>query len=116
MNGEAEKLTSRRTIALVVGVLVVGLGFIFSYVAAFHDPKPHQIKIAVVAPGEAATEIATKLNSLPGGPLEASVAESEADARRKVRDDEVVGALVVDPSGRRDRLLLAGAAGGALRG
>lgn len=110
----AEGLTPARTIALVVGVLVVGLGFIFSYVAAFHDPKPHHIKVAVVAPGDAAAETAKKLNTLSGGPLEASVADGEAEARRKVRNDEVVGALIVDPTGKRDRLLLAGAAGGAL--
>jgi hypothetical protein len=103
-------------IALVVGVLVVGLAFIFSYVAAFHDPKPHRIRVAVVAPQEAAGELAAKLDALPGGPLEASVAGSEADARAMIRGDEAVGALVVDPRGNRDRLLVAGAAGGALSG
>jgi hypothetical protein len=105
-----------RLVALVAGVLVIGLGFIFSYVAAFHDPKPHGIKVAVVAPGQAGAEAAAKLNSLPGGPLEASVVGSEAEARRKVRDNEVVGALVIDPSGNTDHLLVAGAAGGAVSG
>ncbi|MBS1892466.1 MAG: DUF3533 domain-containing protein [Actinobacteria bacterium] len=104
----------RRVAAFGLGALVIGLGFIFSYVAAFHDPKPHSVKLAVVAPGAAATEVVERLNALPGTPLEASVATGEAAARRQVRDDKVSGALVVDPSGTTDRLVLAGAAGGAL--
>jgi hypothetical protein len=105
-----------RTLALVVGVLAIGLGFIFSYVGAFHEPKPHQIKVAVVAPGRAAPKAAANLSSLSGDPLEATVVADEAEARRKVRNDEVVGALVVDPSGKTDRLLVAGSSGGALSG
>lgn len=107
-------LGSRRSIALVLGVLFVGLAFIFSYVAAFHEPKPHGIKIAVVAPGGAAGEVAAKLNSLPGAPLHAGVAANEEEARRQIGGDDVVGALLVDPRGKTDRLLVAGASGGAL--
>jgi len=105
-----------RQFALVAGVLAIGLAFIFSYVAAFHEPKPHRIEIAVVAPGEAAAKAAARLDELPGSPLQASVAGSEAEARRRIGEDEVVGALIVDPRGKTDRLLLAGAAGGALSG
>jgi len=114
MRSDSTTNSSIRSIVLVVGVLLVGLGFIFSYVAAFHDPKPHGIKIAVVAPGEAAAKVAGKLNGLPGGPLDASATPTEGAARQKIRGDEAVGALIVDPRGKSDRLLLAGAAGGAL--
>ncbi len=35
--------------ALFVGVLLLQMGFILSYVAAFHQPTPRDIEIAVIA-------------------------------------------------------------------
>ena len=34
---------SWRALLLVIGVLVLQLGFILSYIGAFHAPKPHRI-------------------------------------------------------------------------
>ena len=39
----------RRICWLAFGVLILQLGFIASYVAAFHQPTPRDIPIAVVA-------------------------------------------------------------------
>ncbi len=45
-----ERFGSRKVMAaLVVGVLALQLGFILSYVAAFHQPTPRDISVAVVA-------------------------------------------------------------------
>ena len=38
-----------RTFALVVAVLLIQLGFVFSYVGAFHDRTPHGVPIALIA-------------------------------------------------------------------
>src|SRR4051794_41216625 len=44
---------TRRSALLVVGVLLLQLGFVLSYVGAFHAPTPRQIPVAVVAPAGA---------------------------------------------------------------
>lgn len=99
---------------LLIGVLVLGLGFIYSYVAAFHQPRPHRVDVVVVAPANQAPRIAARLNALPGSPLRARLTASEADARRMVKDGQTTAALIVEPRGSGDRLLIAGGAGSAL--
>lgn len=101
-----------RTVALVLGVLLLQLGFIASYLGAFHAPSPHRVPVAVVAPAGAA-QVAAQLDQLPGEPLDARVAASEGAARRLIDDRTVDAAVVAGPDGR-DRLLVAGAEGGAL--
>ncbi len=39
-----------RAVAWVLGVLFLQFAFIYSYVGAFHDPEPHELKVQVVAP------------------------------------------------------------------
>ncbi|MFD0349173.1 hypothetical protein ACFQ0M_30245 [Kitasatospora aburaviensis] len=34
----------------MIAVLLLQLGFITSYVGALHEPRPHELSIAVVAP------------------------------------------------------------------
>jgi hypothetical protein len=95
---------------LVAGVLLLQLGFILSYVGAFHAPAPDRIPIAVVAP----LQIVGQLNSLPSHPLDATALTDESEAQRRVRRGEVSAALIVNPSGTRDRLLVASGGGSAL--
>jgi hypothetical protein len=96
-----------RTVLLVVGVLLLQLAFIVSYVGAFHDPQPKDIRLAVAAPGPAAASTVASLNDLAGTPLSARAAASAERARELVRTGEVSGALLVDPAGARDTLLVA---------
>lgn len=63
-----------RTLALGLGVLLLQLGFILSYLGAFHSPTPHRIPVEVVAPAQAAGQIVDKLNGLPGEPITATAA------------------------------------------
>lgn len=103
-----------RGVVLVVAVLAIGLGFIFSFVGASHDPEPHGVRIAVVAPPREAATLAARLNRLPGGPLKAVSVPRAAAARRQLQDDDESAALIVNRRGDNDRLLLATSAGPAL--
>lgn len=98
-----------RTVLLVIGVLLLQLAFIWSYAAAFHNPSPHRIAVAVTGPGASAT--ASRLNGLANGPLQATGVGTEAQARQRLRDGTDYAALVVNASGTRDTLLTAGALG-----
>jgi hypothetical protein len=108
---------TRRSVVLVVGVLLLQLGFVLSYVGAFHAPTPRQVPLAVVAPAGApagtAEQVAGQLGALPGDPLDTRVAATEDDARRLLTDREVDGVLLVGPA-TSDTLLVAGAEGGAV--
>ncbi|MCD4526999.1 ABC transporter permease [Nocardioides sp. cx-173] len=106
-----------RAVAWVLGVLFLQFAFIFSYVAAFHDPTPHQLEVKVVAPpggGSQAQQLVDELNRLSGDPLDASLADSESDAREDVRDGDEVAALVLRPDQSSDLLLVASGGGTSL--
>src|SRR3954469_19825990 len=81
---------TRRAAALVIGVLLLQLGFVLSYVGAFHAPTPREIPIAVVAPagapGGTAQQVADQLDGLDGDPLDAQVADNESAARARLAD------------------------------
>jgi hypothetical protein len=104
---------TRRAAVLVVGVLLLQLGFVLSYVGAFHAPAPREVPLAVVAPAGAADQVVAQLDGLPGRPLEATAYGSEDDARQALADRDVDGVLLVG-SGTEDTLLVAGAEGGAV--
>ncbi|MEU6081075.1 DUF3533 domain-containing protein [Streptomyces sp. NPDC047108] len=113
--GEVRSAVSGRAALLITGVLLLQLAFIASYIGAFHDPSPHRIPIAVAAPEQIRDTAAERLGSLPGEPLEVTAeAADAADARRLIREREVDGALVIDPQGTTDTLLVATGAGSAL--
>jgi hypothetical protein len=99
---------STRSIALVIGVLLLQAGFIASYLGAFHQPKPHEV--AVVTTND---QVAQQLNGLSGDPLKASVVAGRAAAVQKIDDQDAYGAYVVGP--QNDELLVASAAGIAVR-
>lgn len=106
-----------RSVALVLGVLLLQLAFVLSYVGAFHQPTPRDIPLAVVAPAAApagtAEQVAAGLDGLAGTPLDSRAVGTEADARRLLADREVDGVLLIG-AGAQDTLLVAGAEGGAL--
>jgi hypothetical protein len=108
---------TRRAAGLVVGVLLLQLGFVLSYVGAFHAPTPRDVPLAVVAPAGApagtAGSLAERLEGLDGDPLDVRVAGSEDDARRMLADRDVDGVLLLG-AGTADSLLVAGAEGGAV--
>ncbi|WP_374773288.1 DUF3533 domain-containing protein [Streptomyces sp. NBC_01310] len=112
---EVKDAVTTRAALLVLGVLVLQLAFVTSYIGAFHHPRPSEIPIAVAAPrAPAAEQAAQQLAALPGTPLDPRVVGTEAAALDQVRDREVDGALIVDPAGTTDRLLVASGAGASL--
>ncbi|MBQ0862903.1 DUF3533 domain-containing protein [Streptomyces smyrnaeus] len=96
------------TLALVLGVLLVQLSFLLSYIGSFHAPDPQGIPIAAVAPQKAAD----RLDRLPGDPLSVTVVEDERTARERIRERKAEGAYLMNPRGSRDTLLVASGAGG----
>lgn len=108
---EIRDAISPRTLLLVVGVLILQLGFIVSYVGAFHSPAPHRITLAVAGPPSIAARTAASLEALPGSPLATRVVATADDARALVRAGEVSGGLLLNASGTQDTLLIASGGG-----
>ncbi|MEV6951917.1 DUF3533 domain-containing protein [Streptomyces sp. NPDC051183] len=112
---EIKDAVTIRAAVLVLGVLALQLAFITSYIGAFHQPKPSEIRIAVTAPvAPVAEQTAKQLGALPGKPLDPRTVADEATALRQVKNRDVDGALIIDPAGKADRLLVAGGSGAAL--
>jgi hypothetical protein len=111
---EFRDAVSVRTTLLVLGVLLLQLGFILSYVGAFHAPRPVRIPIGVVAPASVAAKVAAELNGIPSDPLRAVVVDGAANARRDIRDTTLSAALVVSTTSSTDTLLVASAEGSSI--
>ncbi|WP_172385494.1 DUF3533 domain-containing protein [Streptomyces sp. MNP-20] len=111
---ELKSAVTPRAALLVIGVLALQLLFITSYVGALHHPKPTDVPFGVVAPGPAAEQTKEQLARLPGDPLDPRVLKDEAAARKQIMDRKIDGALVVDPRGTNDTLLVASGGGKAL--
>src|SRR3954471_5043324 len=90
---------TRRAAVLVVGVLLLQLGFVLSYVGAFHAPSPRDVPLAVVVPAGApagtAGSVVAQLEGIAGDPLDLRVAGTEDDARDLLADREVDGVLLL---------------------
>ena len=122
---ELRDAVTGRAAALVVAVLAIQLGFIASYVGAFHHPTPHDIPLAVTAADgvpaagrsqadAAVARTVAALDGITGSPVDARAVDSVAAGRSRLGDRDVDGVLVLDPSGTSDRLLVAGAGSAAV--
>ncbi|MFJ9718115.1 DUF3533 domain-containing protein [Streptomyces sp. NPDC101213] len=111
---EVEDAVTPRATLLVVGVLALHLLFIASYVGALHDPRPRDVPFGVVAPRAVAERTVTRLAGLPGGPLDPRAVADRATARQQILDRKTDGALLVDPAGTTDTLLVATGGGRVL--
>ncbi|MFF8840042.1 DUF3533 domain-containing protein [Streptomyces sp. NPDC015130] len=111
---ELKSAVTPRAALLVVGVFALQLLFITSYVGALHNPRPTDVPFGVVAPGQAATVLTDRLEKLPGDPLDPRALPDEAEARDQIMNRDVDGALLVDPRGRTDTLLVASGGGKVL--
>lgn len=111
---ELRDAVNARGVLLIVGVFALQLGFVLSYIGAFHAPKPHHIPVAVVAPAQVSGQAVKQLNALKNDPLDARAAATEKQARTLILDRTVDAAVVIDPQGPTDTLLVASAAGPAV--
>jgi hypothetical protein len=83
-----DRATTQRSLAAVVAVTVVGLLFIASYAGALHDPRPHDVPIAVAGP--------PRLVAALGGSSALKVVRKPdaAAARRAIERRDVYGAVI----------------------
>ncbi|NEC66830.1 DUF3533 domain-containing protein [Streptomyces sp. SID9727] len=100
-----------RAVLVMVGVLLLQLGFALSYMGAFHAPKPHRIPITLVAPRPVEADLVARLNALPGDPVHVTAVRDRAQARARLLERKTDAALIVAVTGRTDTLLIASAGG-----
>lgn len=112
--GEVKSAVTPHASLLVLGVLGLMIAFITSYTGAFHQPAPTDVPLAVVAPAPADGQLVEKLDRLPGSPLDPRAVTSEREALHQIKDRTIDGALIVDPRGTTDRLLVASGGGASL--
>nr|BFD93249.1 DUF3533 domain-containing protein [Kitasatospora sp. Xyl93] len=108
---ELKTAVTPRAALLVIGVLLLQLGFIASYIGALHKPAPQNLSIAVVAPPQVAPKLVGALESVPKDAVKAVTAPDAETATRQIKDQKIYAALVVDPTGTQDTLLVGGARG-----
>ncbi|MFH8885668.1 ABC transporter permease [Streptomyces californicus] len=109
--GQVRDAVSTRSALVMLGVLLLQLGFALSYMGAFHAPEPHKVPITLVAPSAVERDLVARLDALPGDPLQVTPVESRAQARARLLDRRTDAALVVDPASRADTLIVASAGG-----
>jgi hypothetical protein len=105
---------SGRMVALTVGASLFSLLFILSYGYAIHSPRPHNVRIDVVASAATVATITQDLHHAAPGAFTVRADSTAAQSRRAVRDDEAYGALLVPAGVGRDTLYTASAAGTAV--
>ncbi|MEU9917548.1 DUF3533 domain-containing protein [Streptomyces sp. NPDC051001] len=111
---EVKDAVTPRATLLVIGVIALQLLFIASYVGALHDPKPRDVPFGVAAPRAAAEQAVARMEKLPGSPLDPRTVADEATARKQILNRDIDGALVIDPAGTTDTLLVASGGGTVL--
>lgn len=97
----------KKIIGLVLGVTLVGMLFAGSFLGALHQPEPHGVPIAVVAPGEVVRQLSATVEQHKPGAFALGEYTSEAVARQALLDRDVDAVLL--PQQRK--LVVAGAAG-----
>ena len=109
---ELRDAVSLRTVSLIGGVLLLQFAFILSYVAAFHAPKPHEIRLGIVSPSEKISEqTADKMNAIDSHPLNAVPVADKDTAIQQIKSGELSAALVINIFGKTDTLLISSGGG-----
>ncbi|WP_326735355.1 DUF3533 domain-containing protein [Streptomyces sp. NBC_01022] len=111
---EVKNAVTPRAALLVIGVLALQLLFIASYIGALHKPKPTDVPFGVVAPQQVSAQLVTELKNLPGGPLDPRTVTDAATARKQILNRDIDGAVIVDPRGTTDVVLVASGGGTVL--
>jgi hypothetical protein len=96
---------ANRTALLVGLVAMVQVAFIWSYVAALHQPDPDGVPFGVVAPAEVFTMLQREVGSATSTVDLVAVADADT-ARAQVTDGTLPGAVVVGGTGPTTDLLI----------
>ena len=98
-----------RVAGALVAVVVLQVLFALSYLAAFHDPAPHRLRISVAAPSaQLAAQTVTRLTAAAGDALDPQAVATAEQARAQVRGRLAQAGFVIGQSG--DTLYVASAA------
>jgi hypothetical protein len=90
-------------------ILVAGVVLAASFVGAFHDPRPHEMPVGVVAPAAQVTRLQAASSAHDPGALSLRSYPSATAAAAAIRERALDGAVVLGPG--HARLLVASAAG-----
>jgi hypothetical protein len=90
-------------------ILVAGVALAASFVGAFHDPRPHEMPVGVVAPAAQVTRLQAATDAHDPGALSLRPYRNEATAAAAIRDRTLDGAVVLAPG--HARVLVASAGG-----
>ncbi len=90
-------------------ILVAGVALAASFVGAFHDPRPHDMPVGVVAPVAQVSRLQAGAAAHDPGALSLRAYPSAAAAAAAIKDRTLDGAVVLAPG--HTRLLVASAAG-----
>lgn len=109
---EFRDAVSLRTVSLIVGVFLLQLGFILSYVAAFHAPTPQNIPLGVVsASAQTSDQTVAKINAIPSHPLAAVTVVDQGTAVRQIQSGDLSAALIINSQSSTDTLLISSGGG-----
>ena len=86
---------TRHLIVALAVALVVQMLFVFSYVGAFHSPKPHDVALGVVGSPAMPAGVGKRFS------LKTTSYSSQAAALRAIDERKIVGAFVVSPTGSK---------------
>ncbi len=90
-------------------ILAAGIALAASFVGAFHDPRPHQMPVGVVAPAAQVARLQAATATHDPGALSLRSYPTATAAAAAIRDRRLDGAVVLTPG--HARLLVASAAG-----
>ncbi|MFI5758900.1 ABC transporter permease [Streptomyces sp. NPDC051569] len=93
----------------VILALAIGAIFIGVYLAAFHDPRPHGLPVAVVGSAATTDRVEAQLSAESPGSFHIRSLPDTASARSALERGEIFGVYVA--SGESPRVLYAGARG-----
>jgi hypothetical protein len=99
---------TRLVVVAAAGALTLMLTFVGVFLAAFHDPRPNRIPVAVVATADEASDLQAKVDDLGLGTIHAIAVGSPDEAREKVLNQTVQAAVV--PGAESTGVLVAQAA------
>lgn len=91
------------------GMTLASMLIVGSFAGALHQPSPHRLPVAVVAPAGVTGRLSAALRQQAAGAFDVKRYRSEHAARQAILNRDVDAALVPGPV--RQRLLMAGAAG-----
>ena len=99
------------SLGLIIGAFLLHLGFIASYVGAFHQQQPHGLQVSVISDHNWQSYVANQLNAIPGKPVYAYAETDQATAKKMLTERRRQGVYLFNPNGNTDTLLVASSAG-----